>query len=53
MKKLIEKIKSKFCRKPLLVIPAVSGSTPHPEGSHNIGIGFWETKSILNYMTLL
>ena len=31
MKKLIEKIKSKFSRKPLLVIPAVSGSTPHPE----------------------
>lgn len=31
MKKLIEKIKSKFCRKPLLVIPAVSGSTAHPE----------------------
>jgi hypothetical protein len=31
MKKLIEKIKSIFSRKPLLVIPAVSGSTPHPE----------------------
>jgi hypothetical protein len=31
MKKLIEKIKSIFSRKPLLAIPAVSGSTPHPE----------------------
>lgn len=31
-KKLIEKIKSKFSRKPLLVIPAVSGSlTPFGE----------------------
>lgn len=31
MKKLIERIKSKFSRKPLLVIPVVSDSTPHPE----------------------
>jgi hypothetical protein len=31
MKKLIEKIKSIFSRKPLLVIPTVSGNTPHPE----------------------
>ena len=31
MKKLIEKIKAKFSRKPLFVIPAVSGSTSHPE----------------------
>ena len=30
MKKLIEKIKSKFGRKPVLAIPAVSGSNPHP-----------------------
>jgi hypothetical protein len=29
--RLQEKIKSIFSRKPLLVIPAVSSSTPHPE----------------------
>ena len=31
MKKLIEKIKAKFSRKPLLVIPDVSGSCEQPQ----------------------
>ena len=31
MKKLIEKIKAKFSRKPLLVIPDVSGSCEPPQ----------------------
>lgn len=31
MKKLIEKIKAKFSRKPLLVIPDVSGSCESPQ----------------------
>lgn len=30
MKKLIEKIKAKFSKKPLLVIPDVSGSCEQP-----------------------
>jgi len=31
MKNLIEKILSKFSKKPLLVIPDLSGGTPHPK----------------------
>ena len=34
MKKLIEKIKAKFSRKPLLVIPDVSGSCEQPQDNN-------------------
>jgi len=34
MKKLIEKIKAKFRRKPLLVIPYVSGSCEQPQDNN-------------------
>ena len=34
MKKLIEKIKSKFSKKPLLVIPDVSGSCESPQDNN-------------------
>ena len=34
MKKLIEKIKAKFSRKPLLVIPDVSGSCEQPQSNN-------------------
>jgi len=41
MKKLIEKIKAKFSRNPLLVIPAVSGSCEQPQSKGDLVPLIW------------